>query len=205
MEEKFRVNVYIDGFNFYYGLKNKFWRKYYWLDVVKFYESLMKPNQILNQVYYFSASPFNRGQKERQKKFFDCNDLNPKFNLILGKFLEKEVTYGGQTYKTYEEKETDVNLAVNLLRNIFNNSCDTSIIVSADSDLIPAIKLAKEIAPKHMIISHFPPKRHSVSLSLESDAVIHLERYEAKFKKALLDDEVCFPDSSIIRKPNTWS
>ena len=45
-EEKQRVIVYIDGFNFYYGLKfTARWRKYYWLDVVKLFESFMRPNQ----------------------------------------------------------------------------------------------------------------------------------------------------------------
>ena len=41
-EEKQRVIVYIDGFNFYYGLKSTTrWRKYYWLDIVKLFESFM--------------------------------------------------------------------------------------------------------------------------------------------------------------------
>ena len=35
MEQKQRVIVYIDGFNFYFGLKsNAKWKKYYWLDIV---------------------------------------------------------------------------------------------------------------------------------------------------------------------------
>ena len=28
-----RVNAYIDGFNLYFGLKSKGWRRYYWLDL----------------------------------------------------------------------------------------------------------------------------------------------------------------------------
>ena len=33
--EKQRVIVYVDGFNFYYGLKSSArWKKYYWLDIV---------------------------------------------------------------------------------------------------------------------------------------------------------------------------
>ena len=33
--EKQRVIVYVDGFNFYYGLKkDRRWKRYYWLDVV---------------------------------------------------------------------------------------------------------------------------------------------------------------------------
>ena len=28
-----RVAVYVDGFNLYYGLRSKGWRRYYWLDL----------------------------------------------------------------------------------------------------------------------------------------------------------------------------
>ena len=52
-----RVIVYIDGFNFYFGLKhNAKWKKYYWLDIVKLFESFMRPNQELVAVKYFSAN-----------------------------------------------------------------------------------------------------------------------------------------------------
>ena len=57
-QQKQRVIVYIDGFNFYFGLKhNAKWKKYYWLDVVKLFESFMRPNQELVAVKYFSAKP----------------------------------------------------------------------------------------------------------------------------------------------------
>ena len=29
-----RVILYVDGFNLYFGLRSKGWRKYYWLDLV---------------------------------------------------------------------------------------------------------------------------------------------------------------------------
>ncbi len=47
--------VYVDGVNFYYGLRKNRWRKYYWLDMVKLFESFMRPNQELVAVKYFSA------------------------------------------------------------------------------------------------------------------------------------------------------
>ncbi len=37
--EKQRVIAYIDGFNFYFGLRSEpRWKRYYWLDVVKFFD-----------------------------------------------------------------------------------------------------------------------------------------------------------------------
>ena len=41
--EKQKVIVYVDGFNFYYGLKKNIrWRQYYWLDMVHFFELGLK-------------------------------------------------------------------------------------------------------------------------------------------------------------------
>ena len=48
MMKKQKVIVYVDGFNFYYGLKkDKRWRQYYWLDMVRFFELGLKENQEL--------------------------------------------------------------------------------------------------------------------------------------------------------------
>ena len=40
METKKQVIVYVDGYNFYYGLRNggPKWKRLYWLDIVKFFE-----------------------------------------------------------------------------------------------------------------------------------------------------------------------
>jgi hypothetical protein len=39
---KQKVIVYVDGFNFYYGLKgDPKWKRYYWLDIVKFFEKFI--------------------------------------------------------------------------------------------------------------------------------------------------------------------
>lgn len=40
--DKQKVIVYVDGFNFYYGLKSKKWKPYYWLDFVKFFSSFFE-------------------------------------------------------------------------------------------------------------------------------------------------------------------
>lgn len=88
-KNKQRVIIYIDGFNFYYGLKTAPWKKYYWLDIVKLMEAFLRPNQELIAVKYFSARPTDVGKRKRQDAFFQANKENPKFKLILGKYLKK--------------------------------------------------------------------------------------------------------------------
>ena len=112
MEDKKKVIVYVDGFNFYYGLKSKKWKMCYWLDLVSFFNSFLKPYQELVEVNYFSARPTDAGKHDRQDKLFQANKCNPKFNLILGKYLKKEIKcrYCGGIIHSFEEKETEFDI-----------------------------------------------------------------------------------------------
>jgi uncharacterized LabA/DUF88 family protein len=204
--DKQRVIVYVDGFNFYYGLKSRGWKKYYWLDVFKFFSSFLKPHQELVEVNYFSAIPDHRGQQQRQDLFFSANRLNPRFQLHLGKFLKKTITCRtcSASHFTYEEKESDVRVATKMIADVVNNRCDVSILVSADSDLIPPIEFIKIHKPTQKIFVHFPPNRESNNLKNVSEIYVKLERHEARFKNALLEDEIELPNGFIIRRPTTW-
>lgn len=199
-----KINIYIDGFNFYYGLKSNKWKKFYWLDFNKFFDLFLKENQEIENIFYFTASPLDTGKKDRQDLLLSANKLNPKFKIIKGKFLEKKVTYNGKQYKTFEEKQTDVNIAVEMIRNVISNKCDISIVVSADSDLIPPIKLINELYPEHKIFVYFPPKRYSRELDLISDAKINLERYEHRFQKSILEEEITLRNGYVLKKPSNW-
>lgn len=203
---KQRVIVYVDGFNFYYGLKGRGWKKYYWLDVFKFFSSFLKPHQELVEVNYFSAVPDNKGQQQRQDLFFSANLLNPNFKLHLGKFLKKSVVCRSckASHFTYEEKESDVRLATKMISDVVGNRCDVSILVSADSDLIPPIEFIKAYKSNHKIFAYFPPQRESINLIKLTDQYTKLERHEAKFAACLLDDEIESHTGFILKKPLSW-
>ncbi len=203
-----RIIVYVDGFNFYYGLKASKWRRYYWLDMVAFFEKFLKPHQVLVQVNYFSAIPHNKGKEDRQDLFFTANKLNPKFRLHLGKFLQKKITCNNcsATHISYEEKESDVRVATRMISDVVTDKCDASILVSADSDLIPPIELIRELKPRHKIFVYFPPQRLSFDLSNKCDKYIKLERHELKFAQSLLAREITHPQTGyVIKQPQKWN
>lgn len=201
-----RVIFYIDGFNFYYGLKTKGWRKYYWLDCVSFFEKFLKPYQQLVELNYFSAKPKGSDKSQRQETFFSSNKVNSKFQLHLGKFLKKKVTCNvcGNVRNTFEEKQTDVDIAVKMIGDVVFDKCDISILVSADSDLIPPINFIKEFNPSHKIFVYFPHNRFSFELKNKALRVVKLENHENKFSSSLLPDPVTLQNGTILNKPNTW-
>jgi uncharacterized LabA/DUF88 family protein len=203
-DKKQRVIFYIDGFNLYFGLRSKNWKKYYWLDLVKFCEQFIHSHQELIRVNYFSAIQKSKGKQDRQDLFLSANKQNPRFRLFLGKFLEKTIDFKGQKIKTYEEKETDVHIAVQMIRDIVLDECDISILISADSDLIPPIDFIKEIKPKHKIFVYFPPARFSYDLRQKATNFISLENHELKFKASQFPEEVSLPNGYILKRPQNW-
>jgi uncharacterized LabA/DUF88 family protein len=204
-QNKQRVIVYVDGFNFYYGLKTPTWKRYYWLDIVKLFETFIRPNQELIAVKYFSARPTDIEKSKRQDAFFQANKENPKFKLILGKYLKKEI----ECFKchniihTYEEKETDVRIATQIVADAYQKNCDIAIVVSADSDMIPAIELAKE--SKRKVFVYFPPNQYSNNLAVMGDgSPILMKRYEARFKQSVLPDTITLNNGFNLSMPGKW-
>ncbi|SKS23298.1 NYN domain [Mycobacteroides abscessus subsp. abscessus] len=66
---------------------------------------------------------------------------------------------------SYEEKETDVNIAVSLVSDAASGKVDAALLLSADSDLAPAVRSARQLNPAMFITAVFPPKRQSVELT----------------------------------------
>lgn len=203
---KQRVIVYVDGFNFYNGLKSKKWKKFYWLNIVPFFESFMKPHQELVAVYYFSAIPLgNNGKSDRQDLFFSANKLNNRFRLTLGKYVKKDIPVGnGQFVHTYEEKETDVRVAVQMIADVIDDACDISILVSADSDLVPPIEFIKSHKPNHKIFIYFPPNRFSYNMNTLCQCV-KLEKFRQRFEANMLPEEVTLSNGYIAKRPRKWN
>jgi uncharacterized LabA/DUF88 family protein len=204
-QRKQKVIVYVDGFNFYYGLKSKNWRKYYWLDMVKFAEKLLRSHQELVEVCYFSAKPTEVQKSKRQDAFFQANKLNPKFTLYLGKYLTKNITckYCNRINHSFEEKETDVRIATTILADVYQKKCDITFLVSADSDLVPSVERIKEIAPTHKIIVCFPPNRHSYNLQKWSNGVKILTDTKL-YEESLLPETVKLHDGFVLKRPEKW-
>lgn len=205
--EKQKVIVYVDGFNFYYGLKkDPKWKRYYWLDIVSLFEKFMRQDQELIAVKYFSARPTNDDQNTRQYAFFQANMENPKFHLILGKYLRKEIKCFncGNTIHTYEEKETDVRIATQIVADAYEKNCDVSIVVSADSDMIPAVELAKQAGQKVFI--YFPPNHYSSNLAaMANGRPIQLSLYESRFRQCVFPDTVHLKASGFdLTIPSRW-
>ncbi|MCX6089798.1 MAG: NYN domain-containing protein [Candidatus Atribacteria bacterium] len=212
-----RLICYIDGFNLYYGLREKGWKKYYWLNLKLLTENLLKPYQSLEMVKYFTAR-ISEGdattsqwlhekmdeKRRRQAIYLEALGTLDGVNIFFGHYLSKTVTCNkcGGTWNTHEEKMTDVCIATELLMDAYKNHFDAALIISGDSDLVPPIRAVREVYPLKKIIIAFPPARNSLRLKETASAFFTIG--EAKLRHSLFPDEVKKVDGYVLKRPDKW-
>jgi hypothetical protein len=107
------------------------------------------------------------GQSEAQNTYIDAVQTLQDVNLCLGHYLvtPRECRRCGFIYDAPQEKMTDVNIAVELLGDAFQDVFDTALLISADSDLIAPITAIKKLFPNKRVIVACPPGRFSQNLT----------------------------------------
>jgi len=84
----------------------------------------------------------NLSKYDSQNKFFEKLRKIPNFNLVLCKLLKRNIV--GTTKVYYIIKEDDINMAVDMVENAYDNNYDVSILVSGDGDFVPAVRSVKK-------------------------------------------------------------
>lgn len=170
-----RVAAYIDGFNLYFGIREE-GRRYLWLDLEGLVQKILKPDQQLVAVRYFTARVRNDPPAEQRQQVY-LNALAAHSTLLdirQGRFQQKTKTCRqcGSQWIEYEEKETDVSLSVAMIEDAVNSLYDTALVVSADGDMCPAIRALKRLKPGIRVVAALPPNRRSFALQGVCDATL---------------------------------
>lgn len=138
--KKQRCIILIDGSNFYFKLKDLELRDLLSFNFSGFAKNLAKRNTLIHCIYYIGKIKTDGSEKSnkmlanQQKLFSHLKTQNFKYSL--GFLLKSD--------GKFHEKGVDVNIAVDILVAAYENLCDSIILVSSDTDLLPAIKKAKE-------------------------------------------------------------
>ena len=140
-----RVAIFIDGNNFYFGLRKLYGKDRSLKDFnfMKFAEFLAKNGEVADIFYYNAQLDREQNLKkyESQKQFFENLRKIPNFHLILCKLLKRNITGTSKFY--YIIKEDDIHMAVDMVENSGENKFDVAIIVSGDGDFVPAVEAVK--------------------------------------------------------------
>ncbi len=143
--------VYIDGFNFYYGLARPLNCR--WANIEALFQAQF-PNDDIRQIYFFEAM-IEGPHRIHQDKYIQAVESLSSVQVVLGEMKAKNrlckvnsCAYSGDRFWTeHEEKHTDVSIAITMVDDAHKAGYDKLILVTADTDLVPAVRMAKTIRP----------------------------------------------------------
>lgn len=198
-----RVITYIDGYNLYHGLLDAGLRSSRWLDLAELGRSLLEPDQQLVLTRYFTTRvKGNPGKADRQSRYIDALASQAGVEIDFGTFLSKPVSClrCKNTWRKKEEKKTDVNIAVRMLEDAYDDCFDLAIVVSGDSDLAPPIKAVRRRFRNKRVVVAFPPRRRSGELSQVANAWLVISDHKIR---SHLPERITI-DAAVLTAPQGW-
>ncbi len=187
-----RVAIFIDGGNFYHGIREEFEIKAETainvpaVDFKKF-SNFLCGNRTLSRIYYYNA-PLNQNDKDKesykaQQRFFNSLQFVPNLVFVKGRLEKRTVRveqkgigklFVKESVTFYVEKGVDVNIAVDMLKTAFRNEYDTAILVSGDGDFASVVTEVKNLGKRVECV--YVSKRKCYHLRQVSDRFVTLTK-----------------------------
>jgi hypothetical protein len=216
-----RTIVYIDGFNLYYrALKGT---AHKWLDLAAMSAACLPTGQQIQAINYYTAHISGRldpTAPARQHAYLLALQSLPTVMIHYGNFLVTKKWSGlvqppdfqppftlpagaapktARVWKT-EEKGSDVNLGVHLMRDGFKGAFDVAAVLTNDTDLVEPLRIiSQEIGLPVTLLT--PVANPSPSLVKVSTHVRHIQPYLGPCQ---LPDPVSVPGRVPVNKPASW-
>jgi uncharacterized LabA/DUF88 family protein len=206
-----KIVFFVDGFNLYHALdytesgQDHFrYRKYKWINLRAFAGVFVGPLDSLEQVLLFTAFVTRDPAKVARHKLLIRANENAGVSVVYGEFKRKDKfsRLCRRKYHSYEEKQTDVNIALELFRLAYLDQYDRAVIVSGDTDLIPAVKAVRSTFPQKQIGVIVPIGKSSEDLVKHAD--FRFKMREHHLISSRFPDTIQLTGGSTINSPLGW-
>jgi uncharacterized LabA/DUF88 family protein len=141
---------------------------------------LAGPTELV-RTYYYDAPPYlpyNPSEQDRhryaqRRRFYEALRHYPRFEVREGRIARTVNRHTGG-YE-YVQKYVDVWLSTDLVRLASKRQIDLAILVTADSDFVPAIRAAREEGVEVRLLSSRSPRAVHPELAAAVDARMFLD------------------------------
>ncbi len=206
-----KIVAFIDGFNLYHALDffehgsdhHKF-RKYKWLNLRKLASMFVFGKDTLEEVLYFTTlATWDAGKTARHRLYIRALESEGTMT-VYGEFKRKRkhchICDGH--FWSFEEKQTDVNIALNLFQLAIQERYDKALIISGDTDLVPAMRAVRFTFPAKQIGVVIPIGRASEDMKNQAD--FYYKMREHHLIKSCFAKTITLADGSTLTGPPTW-
>ena len=210
-----RTNVYVDGFNLYYGCLRDTPDR--WLNVGALV-ARMFPDHAIGRIRYFTArvkpTGANPQKPIRQQVYLRALATIPDLTIHEGNYQINKVRRelvtplaDGTTHarvRDPKEKGSDVALATYLLADGFQGDYDAAIVISNDSDLRLPVEVVRTVLGRDVIVAapcSLPGRYPSTELRRTATALVSISGADL----AACQFAATLPDAhGTITKPVGW-
>ena len=198
-----RVIVYIDGFNLYHAIDDLGKPHLKWLDLRALAESLLRADEQVKLVRYFSAyATWMPARYARHRDYVAAlKARGVEANMANFKKKSRKCLACGTTWTAHEEKETDVCIAVTMVADALTGEADRLILISADTDLAPPIRTIAQLAPQCEVFVATPPMRFRNCQALRPA----LDLTAGRLAKCLLPAQVQVSATRMVARPQSYT
>jgi uncharacterized LabA/DUF88 family protein len=159
----------VDGTNFH--LAQTYHGVHYRVDLNLLASRLSRGFCFVKPNYYTSPLPDARSPAYRgQQRFFEELRRSSRVNLVLGRNEPR----WSEGRKYHVEKETDVNLAVDMVVGAHRGRYDVAMLVAGDTDYVRAVRAVQEEG-KQVVWCHLPAQKHTDQLAQVCDSMKELD------------------------------
>lgn len=199
-----RVEVFIDGFNLYFGLVDARMERYKWLDFLRLSQRLNPPRE-LQRVHYFTARVTrDQAAERRQNNYLEALEAHcgNTLRIIHGRMQIEPRTCPScaTSFESRVEKHTDVNIAAEMIRGAYEDRYDTAMLISGDADQVAAVELVVSLGKTVRVV--FPPERESTHLGRAASTSYVLK--EDQLRLSQLPDIVRGRHGVDLIRPASW-
>ena len=203
------TNLYIDGFNLYYGALRT--TGLLWTDLRKLGEALF-PEDTIARICYFTTMVEGSSARRRQCAYLRALETLDGFEAYYGefrrntrmRFLAKPVPGLPDKVEVVEtvEKQTDVNLAVRLVGDGARGNYEQAAVISNDSDFVGAMRYVRDELGLRVVQVN-PDLGNPSLVSLVEAATYVRQLYRSHLRKSQFPDTLT-DAGGVITKPAGW-
>ena len=215
-----RTAAFVDGLNLYHGLRDERLLKFRWLDIEGMVDSLaadaggsLGKSLDVDRVVYCTSLVANKQAARRQDVYLQALEQHcAHIEILRGSYEEKsrQCTDCGASVGFQTEKQTDVNLAVEMVKEAakpVGQRADIQLLVTGDTDLLPAVRAVRSYGVDVVVIA--PPARGRTRESFTAIASKYLRVKRRHLRDHPLPDPVLRPTSTgeeyPLRPPDSWT
>jgi hypothetical protein len=202
-----RVACYVDGFNLYHAIADLNKPHLKWVDLWALAASLCRDKESLVKVAYFSAYATWLPPQYARHRIYVTALKSRGVECHMARFSEQTARCQscGSSWTRHEEKETDVHFSLTFLENAIDDLFDRAIIISADSDHVPAVRRVRNRLPAKQVFVATPPGRHGHARELLKVCNSGVNITQGRVGRCLLPDVIADSrGSEVARRPRSY-